>query len=204
MKIDNKLIVFIFFMFVSLHAFSQVVVFNFTWINTDKPLLGVLNQKLSVNSIISSKQTLIHTGLRDIRNSKIQIRKKEYEENKYDGSLKVPLATNLLTNNLLLGAPLVTPTSFPFFITLAKIEYFTRVLAINDYIAIKIALERNNRIRNANTQELYSLNLEMITKLKKTNKHAHKTAAFVIVTSLLSNVAAMPTSDLDEILTLGL
>lgn len=204
MKIYKKLTVCIFFMFVSFYAYSQFIVFNITWINTDKPLLGVLTQKLAVNSLILSQQTLIHTGLKDIRDSKIQIREQEYEKNKYDKSLRVPLALNLTINQLLLGAPIVTPSSFPFYITAAKNEYFIRELAINDVIALQIALTRNNNIRNANTQELYSLNRKMLTKLKKTNKNAHENAAFVIVASLLSNVATMPASELNQILSLGL
>lgn len=204
MKIYKKLSVCFFLLFVSFHAYSQFVIINTTWINTDKALLGVLSQKLAVNSIILSQQTLIHTGLKDIKNSKIAIRIKEYEKNKYDRSLAVPLATNLAINNLLLGAPIVTPSSFPFYITAAKNEYFIRELAINDAIALQIALARNNKIRNANTQELYSLNRKMLTKLKKTNKNAHKHAAFVIAASLLSRVATMPADDLNQILSLGL
>ena len=204
MKIDKKLIVCIFFMFVSFHAFSQWIVVNITWINTDKPLLGVLGQKLALNSIIMSQQKLIHTGLKDIRNSKIRSRIKEYERNRYDGSLKFPVATNLMFNNALLLPLKITPSSFPFYITAAKDVYFTRELAINDLIAIRIALTSNKKIRNANTQELYSLNRKMLTKLKKTNKNAHKNAAFVLVASLLSNVATIPQSRLDSILKLGL
>ena len=200
----KKLTTYILFIFISSPVFSQFVIVNITWINTDKPLLGVLSQKLAVNSIISSQQALIHTGLKDIKNSKIRTRIKEYERNRHDKSLAVPLATNLAINNLLLGAAIVTPSSFPFYITAAKNEYFVRELAINDAIALQIALTKNNRIRNANTQELYSLNRKMLTKLTKTNKNAHKNAAFVIVASLLSKVATMPASELDQILSLGL
>ncbi len=200
----RKLITYSLLIFISFPVFSQFVVVNITWINTDKPLLGVLSQKLAVNAIVLSQQTLIHTGLKKIKESKIEIRKNEYEKNKYDRSLAVPLGANLVINNLLLGAPMVTPSSFPFYITAAKNEYFIRELAINDVIALQIALTRNNNIRNTNTQELYSLNRKMLTKLSKTNRNSHKNAAFVIVASLLSKVASMPQSELDEILSLGL
>lgn len=204
MKKYKKLPICIVLMFVSFYAHSQFVVINITWINTDKPLLGVLGQKLAVNFFIASQQALIHTGLKDIKNSKIQIRINEYEKNKYDGSLKIPLAKNLLINNLLLGASIFTPSSFPFYITAAKNEYFVRELAINDLIVAKIALVRNNKIRNANTQELYSLDRKMLSKLNKTNKNAHKNAAFVIIASLLSRAATLPADDLNQILSLGL
>lgn len=204
MKKYKKLPICIVLMFVSFCAHSQFFVINITWINTDKPLLGVLGQKLAVNSFISSQQALIHTGLKDIKNSKVQIRINEYEKNKYDGSLKIPLAKNLLINNLLLGASIITPSSFPFYITTAKTEYFVRELAINDLIAVKIALARNNKIRNANTQELYSLNRKMLSKLKKTTRNAHKNAAFVIIASLLSRAATLPADDLNQIISLGL
>lgn len=204
MKKYKKLPICIVLMFVSFCAHSQLVVLNITWINTDKPLLGVLGQKLTVNSFIASQQALIHTGLKDIKNSKVQIRINEYEKNKYDGSLKIPLAKNLLINNLLLGSSIITPSSLPFYITAAKTEYFVRELLFNDLIAVKIALARNNKIRNANTQELYSLNRKMLSKLKKTNRNAHKNAAFVIIASLLSRAATLPADDLNQIISLGL
>lgn len=196
----KKLTTCIFMIFISAPVFSQFVIINITWINTDKSLLGVLSQKLAVNSVILTEQTYIHNGLKDIRDSKIKTRKKEYERNKHDKSLKIPLLQNQVINNLLLGTVLLTPSSFPFYITAAKNEYFSRELAINNLIALKIALEKNNRIRNANTQQLHSLNRKMLTNLTKTNKNVHKNATFVIVASLLSKTATMPASDLDQIL----
>lgn len=201
---NKKNIISIFLLFISFHTFSQFVVINITWINTDKPLLGVLSQKLAVNAIIISQQTLIHTGLTDIRDSKIQTRIREYERNSYDRSLAVPIALNSTINGILLGTPTITPSSFPFYITVAKNEYFIRELAINGTIATDILLTRNNNIRNVNTQELYSLNRKMLTRLKKANKNAHANAAFVIFASLLSKTASMPASDLNQILSLGL
>ncbi len=204
MKKYKKLTINIVLMFISFHAFSQFAIVNITWINTDKSLLSVLGKKLTVNSIITAEQTLIYTGLQNILKSKIATRIQEYEWNKHDRSLAVPLALNLTINNLLIGAPLATPSSFPFFITAAKNEYFIRELAINNVIALQIALVKNNNIRNVNTQELYSLNRKMLTKLKMTNKNARKNAAFVIVASLISKAAAMSESDLNQILSLGL
>jgi len=204
MKIHIKLIICVLFMFVTFQSFSQFVIINITWINTDKSLLGVLGQKLAINAAITAEQAIIHKALDDIRYSKIATRIKEYEKNKYDGSLKIPLAFNLTVNTILIGAPILTPSSFSLYATVAKTEYFVRELAINSTIAGAIALERNNNIRNVNTQELYSLNLKMLTKLKNTNKNVHKNAAFVIIASLLSKAANMSQSDLNKILSLGL
>lgn len=203
-KSYKKTIICILLAFSSIHVFSQFVIVNTTWINTDKPLLGVLGQKLSVNALILSQQTLIHTGLKDIKTSKVETRKNEYEENRYDRSLAIPLGLNLAINSLLLLPLTVSTSTFPFYITAAKTEYFTRELAINYTIAAQIILTRNNNIRNVNTQELYSLNRKMLTKLKKTNKNAHENAVFVIVASLLANVATMSNGDLETILSLGL
>lgn len=203
-KAHKKFIICILLTSCSFHGFSQFVITNITWINTDKPLLGVLSQKLATNAIIFSQQTLIHTGLKDIKASKVDTRTKEYERNRYDRSLALPLGLNLAINNLLLLTPIATPSSFPLYTTVAKNEYFIRELAINNTIALQIALTRNNNIRNVNTQELYSLNRKMLTKLKKTNKNAHKNALFVIVASLLSKAATMSNDDLETILSLGL
>jgi hypothetical protein len=203
-KSYKKSIIFILLVFSSFHVFSQFVIVNIIWINTDKPLLGVLTQKLSVNAVILSQQTLIHTGLKDIKTSKVETRIKEYEKNKYDRSLAIPLGLNLATNSLLLLPLTISSSTFPFYITAAKNEYFTRELAINYTIAAQIILTRNNDIRNTNTQELYSLNRKMLTKLKKTNKNAHKNAVFVIVASLLAKAATISDEDFEQIISLGL
>jgi hypothetical protein len=203
-KSYKKSIIFILLVFSSFHVFSQFVIVNIIWINTDKPLLGVLTQKLSVNAIILSQQTLIHTGLKDIKTSKVETRIKEYERNTYDRSLAIPLGLNLATNSLLLLPLTVSTSIFPFYITAAKNEYFTRELAINYTIAAQIILTRNNDIRNTNTQELYSLNRKMLTKLKKTNENAHKNAVFVIVASLLAKAATISDEDFEQIISLGL
>ncbi|MCX2681922.1 hypothetical protein OOZ15_18365 [Galbibacter sp. EGI 63066] len=192
------------FLIVSLQGFSQFVVFEITWINTDRTLLQILGQKSAVNSAMLVQQTLIHQGLKDIRRSKQEIRKKEFEINRHDKSLAVPLGLNLTINNLLMGTPIVAPSSFPFYITAEKSEYLTRELAINNSIAGLISSVRNTNIRNANTQELYSLNQKLLAKLKKTNRHAYKDASFIILASLLANVATMPADDLSTILSLGL
>jgi hypothetical protein len=190
--------------FISFHAFPQFVIVNVTLINTDSGLLSILATKSAVNSAILAQQTLIYTGLKDIRKSKIETRVREYEKNEYDRSLKVPLASNLVINNLLLGAAIATPSSLPFYHTAAKNEYFVRELAINDAIALQIALARNDNIRNVNTQELYSLDRKMLDKLKKTNENGQRNAAFVILASLLAKTATLSASELDEILSLGL
>jgi|SaaInl0LU_22_DNA_1037365.scaffolds.fasta_scaffold09578_3 hypothetical protein len=203
-KSYKKSIIFILLVFSSFHVFSQFVIVNITWINTDKPLLGVLTQKLAVNAVILSQQTLIHTGLKDIQKSKVETRVKEYEKNKYDRSLKAPLALNLVTNNLLLLPLITTKDNFPFYITAAKNEYFIRELAINNTIALQIALTRNNNIRNANTQKLYSLDRKLLTKLNRTNKNVHKNAVFVIVASLLAKASKMSNEDFEKIMRLGL
>jgi hypothetical protein len=203
-KSHKKSIIFILLVFSSFHVFSQFVIINITWINTDRPLLGVLTQKLSVNAVILSQQTLIHTGLKDIKTSKVETRVKEYERNTYDRSLAIPLGLNLATNSLLLLPLTISSSTFPFYITAAKNEYFNRELAINYAIAAQIILSRSNDIRNTNTQELYSLNLKMLTKLKKTNKNAHKNAVFVFVASLLAKAATISDEDFEQIISLGL
>ncbi|MFB3390092.1 hypothetical protein [Flavobacterium sp. LAR06] len=204
MKLNKKVFFCLAFMLTSLHAFPQFIVINITVINTDKGLLRILTEKSAVNSAILANQTLIYTGLKDIKDSKIETRIREYERNKHDRSLQVPIASNLLLNNLLMGAAITTRPLLPFYNTAAKNEYFIRELAINDAIAFQIALTRNGNIRNANTQELYSLDQKMLSKLKKTNENGQRNAVFIILTSLLAKTATLSESDLNKILSLGL
>lgn len=216
-----KLIICIVFMFVTFQSFSQMVV-NITWINTDRPLLGVLKQKLVLNTLIKAGQLVIHEALDEIRDSKMDIRRKEYEVNNHDSSLRGAVGINSAINGALMGglvipvglntaikdvfvtAPELPSSPFPFYNTLAKNEYFTRELFINMLIGSEIVLQRNTNIRNSNTQELHSLNVKMLTKLKKTNKNVHENAVFVIVASLIAGAATMSDSDLNTILSLGL
>lgn len=188
----------------SYDAVAQFVIINATIINTDSGLLKILTEKLAVNTAILVEQKLIYDGLTDIKNSKIEIRSREFEKNKYDNSLKVPLATNLAINNLLIGTVIATPTKMPFYHTAAKNEYFIRELAINNAIALQMALSRNANIRNVNTQELHSLNRKMLNKLKKTNENPHRNAAFILLTSLLAQKVSLSGEDLNQILKLGL
>lgn len=192
------------FMFISFQAFPQFVIVNTTLINTDKDLLKILGEKLGYNTLILAEQTLIYKGLKDIKNSKIETRIREYEKNDYDKSLKVPLATNLAINNILLGTAIGTRTLLPFYHTAAKDEYFTRELAINDAIALQIALTRNGNIRNANTQELYTLDQKMLSKLKRTNENGQRNAALIILASLLAKTASLSPAELNTIFSLGL
>jgi hypothetical protein len=204
MKRYKKIIFSTAFMFISFHVFPQFIIINATIINTDSGLLEILTEKALVNSIILGGQTGIYTGLKDIRTSKIETRIREYEKNKYDRSLKVPLASNLAINNLLLGTAITTRYALPFYNTSAKKEYFIRELGINDAIALQIALARNGNIRNANTQELYSLDQKILSKLKKTNENGQRNAVFIILSSLLAKTGSLSANDLDEILSLGL
>ncbi len=190
------------FLFVSFNAFSQFLVINVQIINTDKGLLKILAKKEAHNIAILAGQTTIYEGLKDIKESKIQTRIKEFEENKHDRSLKVPIGANLFINNILLGGATVAPV--PFYMTAAKNEYFIRELAINNAIAVQIDLTRNGNSRNANTQELYSLDRKMLAKLKKTNENAHRNAAFVILASLLAKTTTLSTDKVNEIISLDL
>jgi hypothetical protein len=184
------------------------VVVTVTWINSDKPLLRVLGQKQLYNLSIFVGQMAIHDALKDIKNSKKSIRLKDYEGPKLKNDLTTPVALNTTINTVLLGAPKFVNTKFSFYNTPSKRTYFMRELGINSAIGglILMAMKNNNNIRNANTQELYSMNFKMLTKLKETNKNVHKTAAFVIGASLLTKGALMSSQrwDLDTILELGL
>lgn len=194
-------------LFVTFQSFSQLVV-TVTWINSDKPLLRVLQQKFTYNGIILGGQIIIHEALKDIKNSKKRIRQKEYESNKLNKDLKIAVGLHNTTNTVLLGAPKFVNTKFSFYNTPSKRTYFMRELRINWAIGglILMAMKKKKKmnIRNANTQELYSLNVKMLTKLKETNKNVHKTAAFVIGASLLTGAAVMSPEKLDKILELGL
>jgi hypothetical protein len=195
-------------LFVTFQSFSQLVV-TVTWINSDKPLLRVLQQKFTYNGIILGGQIIIHEALKDIKNSKKRIRQKEYESNKLNKDLKIAVGLHNTTNTVLLGAPKFVNTKFSFYNTPSKRTYFMRELRINSAIGglILMAMKKKKKkmnIRNANTQELYSLNVKMLTKLKETNKNVHKTAAFVIGASLLTGAAVMSSEKLDKILELGL
>jgi hypothetical protein len=195
-------------LFVTFQSFSQVVV-TVTYINSDKPLLRVLNQKLAYNGIIFGGQMAIHEALKAIKNSKKRIRLKDYEGPKPKNDLKTPVRLNTIINGILLGVPTLVNTKFSFYNTPSKRKYFIEKSAINFAIGLEIEnamKKKNSNIRNANTQELYSLNFKMLTKLKETNKNVHKTAAFVIVASLLTEAVVMSSQDwdLDTILELGL
>ena len=203
-KNNMRLLICTVVMFVTFQSFSQFVIINITWINTDRALLGVLGQKLAVNTARLAAQTIIDQSFKAISTSKRNIRMYEYEENKYDGNLKPAVALNTLINGILLGIPLATGTLFSFYATPAKNEYFARELAINVLVGANMQLVRHTSIRNANTQELYALNDKMLTKLKETNKNVHKNAAFVIGASLLCRGANMSSKKLDTILSLGL
>lgn len=192
------------FMFISFHGFAQFVIVNTTLINTDNALLKILGEKTGYNATILAEQTLIYTGLKDIKDSKIETRIREYEKNGYDKSLKVPLASNLLINNILLGTAIGTRTSLPFYRTAEKDEYFKRELFVNNSIAGLIALSRNGSIRNANTQELYALDQKMLAKLKKTNESGQRNAALIILASLLAKTASLSADELNMIFSLGL
>jgi len=193
-------------LFVTFQSFSQLVV-TVTWINSDRPLLRVLQQKLGYNILISGGQTAIHEALKDIKNSKIRIRLKDYEGPKPKDNLTIPVVLNATINAVLLGSPTLLKDTFSFYNTPSKRTYFMRELRINSAISGLILMamkKKNNNIRNANTQELYSLNFKMLTKLKETNKNVHKTAAFVIVAPLLKETAKLSPGEMDTILKLGL
>lgn len=190
------------FLFFSFNAFAQILIINTTYFNTDKGLLKILAKKEAHNIAILTGQTTIYEGLKDIKDSKVETRIKEFEKNKYDRSLKVPLALNLTINNLLLGGTVIVPAAF--YNTAAKKEYFLRELAINNSIALQIGLTRNGNIRNVNTQELYALDQKMLSKLKKTNKNAHKNAAFVLLASLLAKTTSLSISQLNDVVSLDL
>jgi hypothetical protein len=194
-------------LFVTFQSFSQLVV-TVTWINSDRPLLRVLGQKFTYNGIILGGQIIIHEALKDIKNSKKRIRQKEYESNKLNKDLKIAVGLHNTTNTVLLGAPKFVNTKFSFYNTPSKRTYFMRELGINSAIGglILMAMKKKKKmnIRNANTQELYSLNVKMLTKLKETNKNVHKTAAFVIGASLLTGAAALTPQELEIIYKLGL
>jgi hypothetical protein len=192
-------------LFVTFQSFSQVVV-TVTWINSDKPLLRVLQQKFFYNGIIFGGQMAIHEALKDIKNSKKRIRQKDYEGPKLKNNLTIPVVLNTTINAVLLGSPTLSKDTFSFYNTPSKRTYFKEKSRINLFIGIEIesAMKENSNIRNANTQELYSLNFKMLTKLKETNKNVHKTAAFVIGASLLTGAAVMSPEKLDKILELGL
>lgn len=190
-------------LFISLQTYSQVIV-NVTIINRDSELLEILAKKTAYNSAILASQTFIYEGLKEIKKSKIETRIKEYEKNDYDKSLKIPIASNFAINNILLGTAIGARSTLPFYNTIEKNEYFTRELAINNSITSLIAISRNSNIRNANTQELYSLNQKMLSKLKYTNENAQRNALFIILASLLAKTRTMPLSDLNDILSLGL
>ena len=204
MKRQKKITICIVLMFISFHTFSQFVIVNITWINSDRSLLSVLIQKAAINSAIIAQQAIINTSLQTTLRTKIATRFKEFEHNEDDPNLRLALFLNLTINNLVMGLPIATPAHFPLYTTIAKNEYFFRELLLNNAIAIEIALVSNNNIRNANTRELYSLNKKMLTKLKKTNAYVHKKALFVIVASLISRAATMPASDLNQILSFGI
>jgi len=192
-------------LFVTFQSFSQLFV-TVTWINSDKPLLRVLGQKLAYNGLILGGQIIIHEALKDIKNSKKRIRQKDYEGPKLKNNLTIPVLLNTTINAVLLGSPTLSKDTFSFYNTPSKRTYFMRELRINFAIGLEIenAMKKNSNIRNANTQELYSLNFKMLTKLKETNKNVHKTAAFVIGASLLTKAAVMSSEKLDKILELGL
>ena len=119
MKRQKKITICIVLMLISFHSFSQLFVVNLTWINTDRSLLRVLTQKIAINSAIIAQQTLINTSLQSILVSKRATRLKEFEHNINDPNLRVALALNLAINTLVIGTPIVTPSSFPFYVTLA-------------------------------------------------------------------------------------
>lgn len=192
------------FMFISFHGFAQFVIVNTTLINTDSALLKILGEKSGYNATIVAEQTLIYTGLKDIKNSKIETRVREYEKNGYDKSLTVPLASNLAINTVLYGTALGTRTLLPFYRTAQKEEYFARELAINNLIALRIGITSNGSIRNANTQELYALDQKMLAKLKKTNESGQRNAALIILASLLAKTASLSADELNTIFSLGL
>ena len=185
-------------------SYSQFVVVNITLINTDNGVLTVLSEKLVYNSLIMAEQVIIHKGFESIRDNKGEIRSFEYEKNSYDRSLAASLALNEVINSLIIGVPLVTPSSFPFYHTLAKNDYLIREKLINLSIEGVILSQRNNRIRNSNTQELYALNRKMLTSLKESNSNVYKNALFIIIASMLSNIATLSDSDLETILSLNL
>jgi len=207
-----RLLICAIFLIVTFQSFSQLYV-KVTLINSDRPLLRVLVQKALYNDLILVGQISIHEALKAIEKSKKRIRQKEYESNKLNKDLEIAVGLHNATNTVLLGAPKFVNTKFSFYNTPSKRTYFIRELRINLAIggSILMAMKKKKKkkkkkmnIRNANTQELYSLNVKMLTKLKETNKNVHKTAAFVIGASLLTGAALMSSQDLDKILELGL
>ena len=203
-----RLLICAIFLIVTFQSFSQLYV-KVTLINSDRPLLRVLVQKALYNDLILVGQISIHEALKAIEKSKKRIRQKEYESNKLNKDLKIAVGLHNTTNTVLLGAPKFVNTKFSFYNTPSKRTYFMRELRINSAIGglILMAMKKKKKkmnIRNANTQELYSLNVKMLTKLKETNKNVHKTAAFVIGASLLTKAAVMSSEKLDKILELGL
>jgi hypothetical protein len=204
-----RLLIFTIVMLVTFQSFSQFVTFTIIWDNTDRPLLSVLKQKLAINFAIATAQQSIHNSLVDIEKSKRDTRRKEYEAlPNYDGDLRFAVASNTVINNILLGIPLLPVTKFSFYNTFIKDAYFFQGLLLNNGIAAAFAIEtaQKKKMRNANTQELYSLNVKMLTKLKKINKNMHKNAAFIIGASLLCGEVAMSSQDweLQTILEQGL
>ena len=203
MFLQKSLIAYLFILVAS-WSYSQVVVVNITLINTDSGVLAVLSEKLSYNSLIMAEQAIIHSSFESIKNNKREIRAFEYEKNDHDKSLGLSLALNEGINSLIIGTPLVFPSNYPFYHTLAKYDYFTREKIINLAIEGVIVLERNNRIRNLNTQELYALNRNMLTRLMESNRNVYQNSLFIIIASMLSNLVILSESDLEIILGLNL
>jgi hypothetical protein len=194
-----RLLIFAIVMLVTFQSFSQAT-FTIYWDNTDRPLLSVLKQKLAINLGIAASQVSIHNSLKAIETSKIETRRREYEARpNYDGDLKFAGASNIAINNILLGIPLLPVTKFSYYNTSIKCAYFALGLGLNNGIAAAFVAEtaQKKKIRNANTQELYSLNVKMLTKLKEINKNMHKNAAFIIGASLLCGEVAMSSQDWD-------
>ena len=203
-----RLLIFAIVMLVTFQSFSQWKI-TIIWDNTDRPLLSVLKQKLAINFTIAAAQVKIHNSLEEIEKSKRDTRRKEYEARpNYDGDLRLAVASNTVINNILLGLPTLPVKKFSFYNTFIKDAYFAQGLLLNNGIAAAFAIEtaQKKKMRNANTQELYSLNVKMLTKLKKINKNMHKNAAFIIGASLLCGEVAMSSEDweLQTILKLGL
>ncbi|MDB9836029.1 hypothetical protein OAC51_03900 [Flavobacteriaceae bacterium] len=183
----KKSIVLLCLFFQSLSCFSQLV-FHVTINNTDSQLNVILTgRKVSVAATTASYEVVLN-GLTSISVSLAAIRVQEYLTNHHDKSFAVETLFMAPYTALML-MPSVSPSFFPLYLTQAKLRYFETESALQVVIYADMNITgKGEKIRNANTQELYLLRREMNLNLKKTAKGPRRVYTFLFAIAILKKL----------------